>query len=249
MPVMESEKKSTLTIDEEELMNITKKIQQNLHEDEQFSKSLDKYLASPDTEIAPITIGATPISLAISGANPDLNVVINPSTVRKCMSESDAYFHGHGLSAEIIKQLPSELRNPALIFKGSKENSLVAITELKDKENRGIMVAVSLSEKQGFREVNRISSAYGRNNMSNYLKAQMEQGNLIAVNQEKAERMLHSLGLQLPQENTFLSFNDSIAYSTQNVKFPTEKNAAIKTEKTSESLLPVLRQHRTIAKQ
>lgn len=240
MPVMESEKKSTLTIDEEELMNITKKIQQNLHEDEQFSKSLDKYLASPDTEIAPITIGATPISLAISGANPDLNVVINPSTVRKCMSESDAYFHGHGLSAEIIKQIPSELRNPALIFKGSKENSLVAITELKDKENRGIMVAVSLSEKQGFREVNRISSAYGRNNMSNYLKAQMEQGNLIAVNQEKAERMLHSLGLQLPQENTFLSFNDSIAYSTQNVKFPTEKNTAIKTEKTSESLLPVL---------
>lgn len=31
--------------------------------------------------------------------------------------------------------------------------------------------------------------------------------------------MLHSKGLQLPKENTFLCLNNSIAYSTANVKY------------------------------
>lgn len=242
MPVMDT-KKTTLTVDEEELLRISDKIQQNRDEDNNFSSNLDKYLSNPENEIAPIIVGSTPNSLAISGANPELNVVINPSTVKKCMSEPSEHFHGHGLSVELLKQLPSELRNPAMIFKGSNENSLVAITELKDKENRGIMVAVSLSNKQGFSEVNRISSAYGRNNMTNYLKTQMEKGNLVAINEEKAEKMLHSTGLQLPKENTFLSFNNSIAYSTQNVKYPQEnKPEKIQSTEiqTSEKLLPFL---------
>lgn len=62
------------------------------------------------------------------------------------------------------------------------------------------MVAVSLSEKKGFHEVNRIASAYGRNNMGNYLDKQLNQGNLIAANQERAEELLNTMGLQLPDE-------------------------------------------------
>ena len=134
-----------------------------------------------------------------------------------------------------MEQIPQELRNPVMIFKGSQENSLVAITELKDNQNRGVMIAVSLCEKDGFSEVNRISSVYGRNNMTNYLNVQMKQGNLIAVNKEKADRMLHSAGLQSPLENTFISFDNSIAYSTANVKRVSEKSLEIARETESQT--------------
>ena len=191
-----------------------------------FKAQLEEVLNGDRKE--PLVLGETPNSLAIAGANKELPLVMNVSTVRKCMSVPHKRYHGHDLSREIMERLPQELRTPALILKGSHDNSLVAITEMIDKENREIMIAVSLSEKQGFREINRLSSAYGRNNMPNYLKTQIEQGNLIAANKEKAERMLHSLGLQLPQENTFISFNNSIAYTTKNVKYPDKKEYDLK---------------------
>lgn len=57
---------------------------------------------------------------------------------------------------------------------------------------------------------------------------------------KKADRMLHSARLQLPLENTFISFNNSITYSMQNVKAHAEKIAEISQEKSTEELLPVL---------
>lgn len=239
MPVMDAEKEKT-TPSVEEIEEMHEKIQQNRRENAEFAESLDNFLVNSEHTTEFLNIGKTPNSLTLAGADSELNVVIAPRTIAKCMSEPDERYHGHGLSAEIMKQLPDELRNPTMIFKGNKDNSLVAITELKDKENRKIMVAVSLSERQGFSEVNRISSAYGRNNMNNYLKAQIEQGNLIAANKEKAERMLHSAGLRLPLENTFISFDNSIAYSTANVKSPSKTFPEISHEKSTEKLLPVL---------
>lgn len=222
-------------MDEDDILRMSAKIKQNQEEDIRFSNSIDKYLSNPDTETQPLVVGTTSNALAISGANPNLDVVINPRTIRKCMSEPDEHFHGHALSKELIKQIPSQLRNPVMVFKGSTEKSLVVITELKDKKNKGVIVALSLASRQGFSEVNRISSAYGKNNLANYLFTQIQNNNLIAVNQKKADRMLHSTGLQLPKENTFFSFNNSISYSMQNVKIP-EQNLQVNKEKADQVL-------------
>lgn len=230
----ESEK-STITVDEDDILRMSAKIKQNQEEDIRFSNSIDKYLSNPDTETQPLVVGTTSNALVISGANPNLDVVINPRTIRKCMSEPDEHFHGHALSKELIKQIPSQLRNPVMVFKGSTEKSLVVITELIDKKNKGVIVALSLASRQGFSEVNRISSAYGKNNLANYLFTQIQNNNLIAVNQKKADRMLHSTGLQLPKENTFFSFNNSISYSMQNVKIP-EQNLQVNKEKADQVL-------------
>ena len=221
MPVMEKEK-SALTAEENQILSMSEKIQQNLKQDESFANELDLFLGS-DKKSDFLHIGDTSNALALSGANQDLQVVIAPRTIVKCMSEADEHYHGHGLDADTMKQLPAELRNPVMILKGNKENSLVAITQLQDKENRPIMVAVSLSEKKGFHEVNRIASAYGRNNMGNYLDKQLNQGNLIAANQERAEELLNTMGLQLPDEKTFISFDDSIAYTMQGVRNEIER--------------------------
>lgn len=65
-------------------------------------------------------IGDTSNALALSGANQDLQVVIAPRTIVKCMSEADEHYHGHGLDADIMKQLPAELRNPVMILRVTK---------------------------------------------------------------------------------------------------------------------------------
>lgn len=212
-------KKSTLEVDENDILKMSEKIKQNAHEDAEFAANLEDFLNDERKKTTePLHIGKTSNALAISGANQNLDIVIAPRTIVKCTSEPDKHYHGHGLDKEIIQQIPKELRNPIMIFSGSRENTLVAITQIYDKQNRQIMIAVGLSESNKRHEVNRVSSIYGRNSMNNYLKSQIEKGNLISCNIEKADRMLQSAGLQLPPEETFISFDNSIAYSMQNVK-------------------------------
>ena len=35
--------------------------------------------------------------------------------------------------------------------------------------------------------------------------------------------MLHSIGKKYPEENTFISYDDSVAYALKNIKYPEEK--------------------------
>ncbi len=157
---------------EQQIVEMYQKIQQNAAEDAAFSEELDIFLQAERTT-ENLLVGLTSNVLALSGANPDLNVVISPRTIIKVMSEPDEHYHGHGLSADIVKKIPQELRSPIMVFKGNRDNSLVVITELRDNEQRDIMIAVSLNEINNHHEVNRIASMYGRNNMANYINAQI----------------------------------------------------------------------------
>ncbi|MBD5402956.1 hypothetical protein HDR58_09210 [bacterium] len=67
-----------------------------------------------------------------------------------------------------------------------------------------------------------VASLYGRENFPQYIKANIESNNIIATNIEKANKMLHSIGVDFPKENTFISFDNSIAYTTANVNYPKE---------------------------
>lgn len=194
------------------------RIRSNREDDISFVKMLDNFINGSEKINMPLTIGRTPNALAAAGADSTLMLIISPKTIKKCISNPEDVYHGHDLSIDILKKLPSELRNPVMIFKGNEPNSLAIITSLKDNKGRGIMVAVQLKASIRRCKVNRISSAYGRNNFNNYIENQINCGNLIAANIEKANEMLQSLGLQSPPEETFISFNDSIAYSMESVK-------------------------------
>ena len=49
--------------------------------------------------------------------------------------------------------------------------------------------------------------------------------------------MLHSIGVDFPEENTFISFDNSIAYTTANVKCFSENLLFLKTKITPVKLL------------
>ena len=211
-----------MTEQEKKILEQAIKIQQNQIEMENYKESLRKTLAHDNSQS--LVVCKTTNALAVCGAKKDLDIIITPRVISKCMADENEHSHGHNLSKYIIENLPEQLSTPVMVFKGSKNKSLVVITDLKDDKSKEILIAISLDNTIGFKEVNRVSSVYGKDNMSNYLNRQIAEHNLLAVNVEKANEMLHSAGVQFPMENTFISFDNSIAYTMENVKYPlTEK--------------------------
>ena len=140
-----------------------KKQQQNEQEFKEFSNNLHK-LIKGNKEISKqaLIIGKTPNSLVICNANKELNLVIQKRVVDKCMrtelrSEDGKSLpgSGHGLSEIQLLEAIDSIKNPVMILRGSAENSLVTITNLKDKKNREIIVAINLNQKGFSAEVNK----------------------------------------------------------------------------------------------
>lgn len=247
MPVVEMEKENS-ALSAEEILRSAEKIQQNMQEQKEFEAKLHALL-NGDRRVAsaPLIVGTTTNALAICGANGDLPLTISKKVIDKAMrpeirNESGRLTGktGHELTEEQIANALNELKNPTMIFKGSHEDSLLAITEIEDNKGRNIVVAIDLDKEENFRVVNSIRSSYGRDNLSNFLDKNIENGNLLAVNNKKADKMLRSIGKSYPKENTFISFDNSIAYSMQNVKASAEKITEISQEKPTKKLLPVL---------
>lgn len=220
---------------EKKLSDSAEKIRQNYIEEKRLKENLRKLL-SGDRALAskPLAVGKTPNALVICGANGDLELAIKKSVIDKCLRpeirDSDGKLKGktgHGLTEELLLQALNNIKNPAMILRGSHENSLVAVTNLRDQQGRAVIVAVELNKAEGFREINNITSTYGRNNFTEFLNQKAERGEIIAVNKDKADEMLRSIGKKYPEENTFISFDSSIAYSTQNVKYPAKENSKL----------------------
>lgn len=123
---------------------------------------------------------------------------------------------GHDISADIIKKLPESLRNPILVLEGQHPKTVVVLTELKNKDDKNVIVPIALDLRSTDSTVNKITSVYGKNNIRSYLEKHQSQ--IIAYNEEKTDRLFTTIGYQLPKTTSAICFDNSIAYSMQNVK-------------------------------
>lgn len=196
---------------------------QIFREDYGFADILRRFKQKEYAHMATITICQSPLALALVGGDTALDLVINPSTLVKCMASPETKYHGHELEEDILKYLVFELRNPAMVFKGSKEGSFVFVTDLKDKVGRPVIVITALNRLNGRRPVNQVTSAYGRERFPFYVERQIKNGNLVAINKNKANQIFQSLGHDWPIEEIPISFDNSIAYTLENVKGLSEK--------------------------
>lgn len=217
---------------EEKILEMSKKIRQNFEEKKQFEMKLHK-LITGDNALAsnPLLIGKTPNALVICGAKKGLDLTIKKTVIDKCMrpelrDENGRFLgkNGHGLNEEELARAINDIKVPVMVFEGSRDNTLIVVTEHKDFNNREIVVAVELNQKEKFCEVNRINSVYGRNNFADYYERQLANGKLLAVNTEKVDELLHSIEKKYLKENTTINFDNSIAYTTENVTRNFEKN-------------------------
>lgn len=215
-----------------DLEKYKEKIEQNTQEKLQFEKNLHSLL-NGDKKLAskPLVIGKTPNIFAVcdKNINADNDLVITKKVIDKCMrpemrDENGKRLKnsGHYLSEEQLSKALDSIKEPVMVLKGSLDNTFVAVTDLSDDKGKEIIVSIEINQLRAFGEVNKVSSAYGREDFPQYIKDNLDANNIIAINIEKANEMLHSIGVDFPEENTFISFDNTIAYTTENVKYPQE---------------------------
>lgn len=161
---------------------------------DKFGEQIDNWLQGKMPKDNYFDLGTTSPALVKSGAE-KLPLVMPENVIYKFTTD----YNDHSISLDDIKRLPYELQDPVFTFKGSVENSIVALTEITDKSGNEVIAAIHLSKKQGRYIVNRIASVYGKNNIKNYVLSQIEKGNLINPSTKKASNWFTTKGLQLPE--------------------------------------------------
>ena len=226
-----------MPIAENDILKMAEKIQQNESEKKQFLEQFRDVVENSTKVSKPLTIGSTPNSLVICGAKPDLKFTISKKVIDKCLrpeirDESGRLEGktGHGLSDRQLAAALDNVKNPIMVLRGNRPDSLVVVTDCKDNQDRQILVSVQLNKAGDSVEINDVTSAYGRKGFARFIENEINKGSLLAANKEKANELLHSIGKKYPEANVVIDFDNSISYTTLNVKYP-ENSAVRGTEK------------------
>lgn len=189
-----------------------------------FSQKIDDFLTGKINPTDHIFVCSTTEVMKVCGAD-NLDVMIYQDTIRKILSNDFNQFeHPHNLSVETLKQLPMQLQKPIMVFKGSHEGSIVLVTDLQNENSEQIIISCELDSGSEWNKINRVTSMYGKENIANYLNAQIKKDNLIGCQKNIANPMLHSVGLYLPSENTFIDYTDIISDTDKNVNNQISEN-------------------------
>ena len=169
-------------------------------------------------------IGTTPDVLVKHGAKKSKVIMYEDCLIKVTGGK-------HAIAIDEIKKLPYELEDPVLLFKGSVDNSFVALTELEDKQGNDVIVAIHINRKHNRNVIQKIASLYsksdpyGNNKIKEYVNNQINQGNLLDASIKKAPNWFTSRGLQLPKlVQTIIDANNSILQSSPNSNTQNEKN-------------------------
>ncbi len=240
---MSNKNKATITVNEDDLLAFAKKIERNQFEDKSFADKIDDYINGKLRPDEVLKLGTTPFCIREVGAAA-IPLVVNQSVIANSMENTGTLSNNiirkhtepHDVPETVIKKLPQALRNPVLICKGNLQDTIVVISELKNKEQQNIIVPMVLNVKGKHGYVNRITTIHGKKNIQNYLNKAIKDNMLLAMNTKKADELFSDIGIQSPQSTTIICFDDSIAYSTQNVKHPEQNiKAEIENNRSSDN--------------
>ena len=213
-----------MPIAENDILKMAQKIQQNESENNVYKKQLDKYFSGEMPSHEVINVCSTPNVLKLLDSTAK-KVVLNQKDLENAVAESKSgskgHTEGHDISKEEIYKLSEAIRNPIMVLKGNKrnQNSVVLITDLINKKGEKVFVPIALDKQNG--RISTISSLYGKKNLSKYISEHLS--DVLAANKEKVG-MLADTRDQYSQSisDTVTYYDDSIAYTTANVKYPSQ---------------------------
>lgn len=94
---------------------------------------------------------------------------------------------GHALSADDIYDIPSQLADPIMVFKSrTRDDSYVFFTERKDSQNRSILIPMAVNKRKGRIVINEITSMYGKDNEIDFVRKNIDEGNLIYADKKRS---------------------------------------------------------------
>ena len=134
--------------------------------------------------------------------------------------KNDTNIHTHGLSVNIIKNLPNLINEPIIMYDSlSRNDSIVTVTNKQDLDNLPIVVTIKPNGRGRYEletvNTNFITSVHGRNNLENQLKIAFENNKLLYIS-KKSQDLFKRWGLQLPELINNLDF-DTIIHQSNNI--------------------------------
>ncbi len=132
--------------------------------------------------------------------------------------------HWHGLSGDMVKQLPSMIENPVMILESAtKSGDAVIITSELDGDGLPVVVSV---HPDGSGQYNRaeiasnfITSMYGKDGFEGFISSAVDDGRVLYNNKKRTRTLFANAGLQLP--GSLLRdgfFRDTVSQDGGNVK-------------------------------
>ena len=161
-----------------------------------------------------IIIGRTPELLTLYGT-PDVPLHMTQATARK-IAYPEGYQGGkHNLGVQALKELPEQLENPVaiLVNKSHPNNSVVAITEWNDTEGNRVIVPIEFSKQGAITVRNRINTAFGRGDLSQYLGKDYENVIYTRGDENIADLLVH--GRRLPESQVSNDISTDIIPQTE----------------------------------
>ena len=182
-----------------------------------YLDQIDAYYSGQLSSHEVIEMGITPNILQEYGAS-ELPLVMQQSTLTKCVRKATGSRSAHELTRDTIEKLPDQIHNPIFLIRDRNRNSIALISDVKDKNNNNILIAIRLNEKRKTVQVNEIKSVYGKTRLKEYLLKNLEAKQLHIINKNKAENLSRVLGLQLPTTLIDFSCKNSIPLYYEAVK-------------------------------
>lgn len=183
----------------------------NKIDNENFGKALDNFDGLNPLQL--IKVGEIPPVMKALGIS-DNPIEMPQSVVSKALREEATYPNdkkGHALTMEHVKRIPESLADPIMVFKSrTRDDSYVFFTEQKDEANRSIIIPVAVDKRYGRLVINEITSIYGRTNEVDFVKTNIEQGNLVYADKKRSldwerECQVQFLAQVLPSEGSYSS--------------------------------------------
>ena len=133
-------------------------------------------------------------------------IVMEPNKIRACLASEDlsGKEHRHDLPIDFMDDLPRYIEKPAMILQSmSQSDSVVLVTDCKDKRGDPIVIALNDCGKLGNIEgevvrYTKLASTYGKQNFSDFLRRSLQNNGLLYFDIKKSRDLAVSAGLQLP---------------------------------------------------
>ncbi|MGN1113053.1 MAG: LPD25 domain-containing protein, partial [Acutalibacteraceae bacterium] len=226
---IESQKATTLSEEQETKLSsdIALQTEQKADDiafaDKTFAEQVDDVLAGKVSRYSDLKVCDTPQILLDVGCR-QLPMFYTQRHLRDALKQKGnkgESIHYHGLTSELIKNIPSELQNPVLIYDSlSRNDSIVVVTSQTDKDSCPIIAVVRPNGTAKYNlEViasNFLLSIHGRENFSNQLDLALKSDKILYCNKEKSQALFSVLGLQLSKGLNNLDF-DIIIHQSRNI--------------------------------
>lgn len=138
-----------------------------------------------------IELGITPQKLIESGVKQRM-LRISYSVIKKAQGKKNI---GHDLTNEMLKSIPEQLYKPIAVLdsRSHTKESIVVVTEIKDKAGSPVIVAIKMDYKgKNGNLINDIRSIHGRDNFEELFGLSLDEGKLLKIDINKAESLPQS---------------------------------------------------------